>query len=171
MKSPTLIVGIGSDHGDDQLGWLVAQALAQRQLPECEVRLAGTPSKLLNWLDGQERVICCDACRGAGPVGTIHRWQWPEDRLTHLDWSGTHDMNLPAVLSLCAELNWLPDSVVVWGVEISPPQVAGDMSTVVLQAIADVVERIASEQIGNREVPIPFHVASSGPENEEYARA
>ena len=39
MIDSTLFVGVGSPHGDDQVGWLVARALADMSPKNCEVRL------------------------------------------------------------------------------------------------------------------------------------
>ena len=41
----TLIVGVGSDHGDDRLGWHVAQRLEARAAPNLTIRTARTPAE------------------------------------------------------------------------------------------------------------------------------
>src|SRR5688572_26163325 len=51
MTVDTLVVGIGSDHGDDRVGWLVADALQTRAPADVSVRHAKTPLDLLDWLD------------------------------------------------------------------------------------------------------------------------
>ena len=57
-NATALLAGVGSPHGDDQIGWEVAQHVQQR-LPENDfsVRLARAPCDVLHWLDGVERLI------------------------------------------------------------------------------------------------------------------
>jgi hypothetical protein len=43
-RHKTLIVGLGSHHGDDRFGWLVAKSLTARLDERCDVRLAGLPA-------------------------------------------------------------------------------------------------------------------------------
>jgi len=60
-----LVAGIGSDHGDDQVGWRVAQAVAAYCAdPEAlTARQARVPLDLLDWLQEFDIVHLCDAAR------------------------------------------------------------------------------------------------------------
>jgi hydrogenase maturation protease len=82
MTAPlqVLIVGIGSPHGDDQAGWLVADAL-QRSLNHfhrphlaCGVKKAVVPLDLLHWLEHVDVLILCDACQSDAPAGHIQQF-------------------------------------------------------------------------------------------------
>ncbi|QDV19297.1 Hydrogenase maturation protease [Gimesia panareensis] len=139
------IAGIGSPHGDDQAGWEMVRALQQRGFPQAQFHLARTPDDLLNWLDSGQTLVVCDACRGAGEVGSVHRWQWPTAELKQMSWSGTHQISLPGVLSLAEQLGQLPAQVVVWGVEVSEMSPGEVISRVVLEGIAQAVESICRE--------------------------
>ena len=92
----TLVVGIGSDQGDDRFGWLVAKSLPDQAAIGCEVRRAQSPGELLDWLDGVSRLVVCDACRGGGQLGQVRRCLWPCAEIEEQAFRGTHDMNLPA---------------------------------------------------------------------------
>jgi len=70
-KSTILVVGVGSSHGDDQVGWFVAKELMQRSMRNCQVRIAATPLEILNWLEDFTLVHVIDACQGGGRPGTI----------------------------------------------------------------------------------------------------
>ena len=48
-RRPTLVVGVGSHHGDDQAGWLVADLLAASASEDVAVRKAKTPAEILDW--------------------------------------------------------------------------------------------------------------------------
>ncbi len=133
MTSKTLFVGIGSPHGDDRVGWMVADELLGRAIA---VRKASTPSQLLDWLDRIDRLIVCDACQpvanrqvqatgdSAPPADTstasppnVHCWKWPTLNVAQLRSAGSHAFGLPQVLELADKLGKLPDGVVVFGVE------------------------------------------------------
>ena len=125
----TLLVGVGSPHGDDQIGWEVVKRIQGTHHKDITVHLARTPSDLLDWLECVERLVVCDACRGAGKVGSVHHWTWPTNQLETLRWSGTHDVSLPAVLALAEQLGKLPTSVIVWAIEVGTAQ-PGDVLSV-----------------------------------------
>lgn len=117
----SLVVGLGSHHGDDQVGWRVAERLAERGNADYHVKFARTPSELLTWLHegGCERLVLCDACNGAGTPGSVHRWRWPSDVLALETCRSSHDLSLVEVLVLAARLNRLPKYVWIWGVELA----------------------------------------------------
>lgn len=76
--SQILFVGLGSHHGDDQIGWLVADRLAtERDLPSSvAIRKAAIPLDLLDWLEGVDCLHVCDASQSAASSGKLQRWDW-----------------------------------------------------------------------------------------------
>jgi hydrogenase maturation protease len=136
----TLFVGLGSSHGDDRVGWLVADALAPRLGEHAIVRQAAAPLDILNWLDGIDRLAICDACQGTGPAGSWRRWpspleDFPAGRARH-----SHDLGLAASLQLAARLSTLPRDVLLWAVEIGqagPNQSASAEVTAAVPAVVD----------------------------------
>ncbi len=152
----TLVVGIGSSHGDDQIGWLVADRLAAVMAPnQLEIRRAASPMDLLDWLDDVDRLIICDACRGLKRVGQIRRWNWPTSEIPAVAWSGTHDLSLPAVLALAQRLGRLPNHVVVWAIEGAIGSAGETPSAGVAAAIPAVAQRILGEL--PERAPLPEH--------------
>ena len=165
MPAKTLFVGIGSPHGDDRLGWHVADALADRlqasetgfpggdsaglnapaSLSQVAIRKAASPADVLDWLDGIERLIICDACRSGGQPGLAYRWTWPDRAIAQAHCTGSHDLGLANVLELAQRLQRLPQVVIVWGVEAVTLQPQGDLSAIGFSAsvaahLADIVE-------------------------------
>jgi hydrogenase maturation protease len=113
-----LVVGIGSPHGSDRLGWVVAEQL-ERQLPApWQVRLARTPTDLLNWLEDCEHLHLLDACLRGQSSGRVHRFRWPDTRILEPRGETSHDFNLPQVLQLAQRLEQVPKKLVVWALEI-----------------------------------------------------
>ena len=142
----TLLVGIGSPHGDDQLGWLVADRVATCvKHDHIEIRRAASPTDLLDWLHGVNLLVICDACRGLRRVGEVHRWNWPTPELPALAWSGTHDLSLLAVLTLAQRLGRLPEQVVVWAMEAAASNTAEHLSPELSAAVPALVNRIVAE--------------------------
>jgi hydrogenase maturation protease len=143
MSCDTLIVGFGSAHGDDRVGWLVADQLKTRLGSRPEIHRAIAALDLLDWLDGVQRLVLCDGCRGAGPVGSRHLWRWPVPELPFIRSAGTHDLGIPAVLTLAERLGRLPSEVWLWGIEIATDRPADEMSVAVLAAVPLVVDEMA----------------------------
>lgn len=138
----TLLIGLGSPHGDDQAGWLVARELRRCGIPAIELR---SPIDLLDHLSRLERLLVCDACRGAGPPGSLHQWLWPAPRLAGIHFSGTHDVSLRAALELAAAMAMLPPTVIVWAIEIEQCQPAAEPSQRVQQSAAQLAATIYTQ--------------------------
>jgi hydrogenase maturation protease len=69
------VIGIGNpDRGDDGVGRVLARRLRARAAPGIEVRECdGEATGLMAAWEGAEEVVLVDACRGAGPPGSVHR--------------------------------------------------------------------------------------------------
>lgn len=113
----TIIFGLGSPHGDDQFGWLVADRLAdemsRRGMPAAGVRRVGSPVQVLDWLDGCERLFLVDACRGDLP-GEFCSFDWPAAEIERLRCSGSHDYTIWQALELASRLGQLPRECRLW---------------------------------------------------------
>lgn len=140
--SRTLIVGIGSPHGDDQAGWRVVQSLLTETIDDVEVWAARSPAELLDRLNGIDQLILCDACRGQASVGRVRQWEWPAPQLQRVEWSGTHDLGLCNVLELAGELGQLPRHVILWSIQAGPTDPDSPVSAEVEAAVGIVAARI-----------------------------
>lgn len=116
---PIRIVGLGSDQGDDAVGWSVVKAVNRKlQNPAIQGRCVATGAALLELLDGQGTLVVVDAVCSGGVPGTLHRLTWPIDRLERMRHWSTHGLGLAEALPLAQTLGLLPPRVEVWGVEI-----------------------------------------------------
>lgn len=143
----TLVVGLGSTHGDDRVGWLVVEQLRGRAPVAFGLRTASSPAQILDWLSGVSRLFVCDACRGAGQPGSISRWSWPTGELYRLRSASTHRLGLAEVLELATRLNRAPPEIAVWGIEIEDAQPMHGLSPAVTRAADVVAETIYRETI------------------------
>lgn len=131
-NADSLIVGIGSAHGDDQIGWLVADEVVRLvaqsdQSQHIMIHKVKSPIDVLNWLDENEtfeihQLFLCDACHGLFEPGQTHRWAWPASELDNTRFSGSHDFGLTSVLQLAQRLDRLPERVIIWGVQVERVQ-------------------------------------------------
>ena len=144
------VVGIGSDVGDDQVGWLIASRLHARRA-DVQALCCRSPMELLARLPVDGSLLIVDAIRsGRHPPGTIHRLQWPA--MTRLAaWqqpASSHGLSLAEALSLADQLTLLPRTTLVWGIEIPVPAPTPDLSAPVLSAVDSLVRSM------DRHVPI-----------------
>jgi hydrogenase maturation protease len=167
VKVATLIVGLGSAHGDDQIGWRVAERLAtlvdrndnsaecgapatgnKRELPRptaVSIRIARSPSELLDWLDGIGRLIVCDACQNVGLPGASLRLCWPNAQLATLRSPGSHDIGLAGVLALAERLCRLPKEVIIWCAQGETTTPGSPLSASGHAAVTSLVEKVSQE--------------------------
>jgi hydrogenase maturation protease len=137
-----LVVGLGSPHGDDRLGWAVVDHLRSR-LPAgvsaCKVR-GGLD--LLERLGGLDQVVVVDASVPAGRPGTIRAFEWPCRALAEGGSLSTHGMGLVAALQMAEALGRLPRRVRIIAVEAQDTSPAAGLSAAVarqIDAVATVV--------------------------------
>lgn len=128
-ETNVLVVGLGSPHGDDQLGWLVVDRVVDRlnQLAEdapqmmaqrsaLHFRRALVPADLLDWLPGPRRLVLIDACAGLSldePWRKLDSTAW---ELFATRAATGHLIGLPSVLKLASQLGHLPCEVELWAI-------------------------------------------------------
>lgn len=132
-----LVVGIGSPHGDDAIGWLMTQGLAQKSLAIRSVEFHGravfrplrTPLDLVDLLDGtlldktkgddrSARLVVIDAVVSPMPMGHLHVWVWPQIGWEMRRASGSHDIPLADALAIAERLGRLPPRVEILGINV-----------------------------------------------------
>ncbi len=153
LRSAVMVVGIGSHHGDDAVGWRVIAILrdmleTSESSGRYELLTVRSPIELMGALERAEVLHVVDACRGTEP-GRIHRWLWPSPELDESRVLGTHDWNLVRALALGAELAWMPGRIVVWGIEASAFEPMSETSGAVESSIRQVAIRIEGELKGS----------------------
>ncbi len=145
-NSTDWIIGIGSPHGDDAVGWRAVERLVG-QLPHDVRPIAiGEPLQMLQYLTGYGRLWIIDACRSGRLVGSVSRVIWPDERLIGQPRASTHAMSLPDTLRLAEALGTLPDSVVIYAIEIGTATQPGDvLSPAVAAALSDVQKLLLAD--------------------------
>ena len=118
------MIGIGSPHGDDQLGWRLAEELARSGRSGVLARAVSTPIDLLDHLDGCDALIVIDACDAGLAPGAVVVHEWPV-AIEACGRASSHGLGVDSVLRLAGSLGNLPARVVLIGVQKTRCEPAG----------------------------------------------
>lgn len=114
-----LIIGVGTEYGDDAFGLLVARNLAGRSFHEIDVIThSGEGASLMEAWQGYDTVVIVDAAESGAPVGTRYRFDSSVDRIpTRTLRYSTHAFGVAEAIETARALGRLPRRIVVLGVE------------------------------------------------------
>jgi len=143
-----LLIGVGNpDRGDDGAGRAVARRLLERNACGLEVREgSGEATSLMNAWTGFDDVVLVDACRGAGPPGSVHRIG-PDDveRVARLQHASTHSLGVAAAIGLARVLGALPSRLVIYAIEARHSHEGEGLSPEVDHAVHEVVALVMQD--------------------------
>lgn len=140
-----VVVGIGSSHGDDQLGWQVVAMLRRHPRFRHQAVEIEETTRMIDYLPGCSHLVVVDASSGGAPPGTITRVPWPDKRIEIQHGDSTHGMSVGDALRLADQLGLLPADVVIFAVQGGHYEPAADMSPAVLAALPELVDRVVEE--------------------------
>jgi hydrogenase maturation protease len=146
--SRRLLVGVGNpDRGDDAAGRAVARRLRSRSDGRLEVReCAGEATALLEAWAGFDDVVLVDACRGAGPPGSVHRISPDElERVATLRHASTHSLGVVAAIGLARAFGGLPAHLVIYAIEAGRSRESEALSPEVRDAVGEVAALILQD--------------------------
>jgi Ni,Fe-hydrogenase maturation factor len=81
QRSQVSVIGCGSSYGNDEAGWRVITALAQRDHLPARLKTFSEATELMDELGDSKLLILVDACRGESTLGAISRFEWPDPRV------------------------------------------------------------------------------------------
>ncbi len=144
------VIGIGSPHEVDQLGWLVVEYLQRgADLPDVDYLLLDRPGPaLLQQMEGYREVVLVDAMldddtESPSGKGRSVRVLSPSELLQGTSKSlSTHGMGLQQTIALGAALQQLPDKMSVIGVRI--PEKPEQSEQAIEQAVIEVKRVLSS---------------------------
>lgn len=131
------IIGVGSPWGDDQIGWLAADAIKTLyDTRDVEVLTVDRPGPMLiEYLGGVDKVILLDAVHGSGPSGRIYRLGGAELMCLARPQMLSHNMGVAEAVALAASLAKLPKDLCLIGVELEHATPGCDLSDAVQAAL------------------------------------
>jgi len=147
------ILGIGSPFGDDQLGWEAIQLLQQSPVlqPFIPRRLQLTRCdrpgmQLLELMRTAQTVFLIDAVKTGSPLGTIHCFQ-NKDIETVSNALSTHAFGVAEAIKIGAALNTLPQTIILYGIEIGDVQFQFTPSKRIAHAVKALSVRIETDAL------------------------
>lgn len=143
-----VVIGVGNpDRGDDGAGRAVARRVAARNDCAFEVREgSGEATALMSAWTGFDDVVLVDACRGAGPPGSVHRIGPDEaERVGTLQHASTHSLGVAAAIGLSRALGTLPARLVIYAIEAGHSREGEGLSPEVDQAVHEVVALVMQD--------------------------
>ncbi len=155
--SADLLVGLGSPHGDDQVGWRLVQLVCQHPSLAVQARALSDPVDLLEQLQGIQRLVIVDACKSGEKPGVITRWNGLDVRLASEKLASSHRIGLKDTLLLAQALGRLPEYVVVYGVEALRCEPQHEISSAVLAALPELARCVCSEFPAAAQLKIEFN--------------
>ena len=142
------VIGIGSPHGDDQIGWAAIDHL--RDLNTAKLLTISDPIDMLNHLSGVKRLLLIDGCRSRQPVGSVVRVAWSDaDERNRPQWQSSHRISVVETLRLAKVLNRLPTEVIIYGIEIAECEPQSDMCEIVKSALPSLVATIRDDLLSH----------------------
>jgi hydrogenase maturation protease len=138
----SLIVGLGSPHGDDQLGWVAIDRLRPLLPDAISARKVRDGFELLEVLEGHDSAVIIDAAAPAGRPGSIRSFKWPSPELVHCIPLSSHGLGLVEAIQLAEALGRLPHHVKICTMEAqdtSPGAPLGDDIARQLDALVECV--------------------------------
>lgn len=144
--SRTLVIGIGSPHGDDQAGWLLIDRLSAEAFSDAQLRKASTPHNLIDWIDDCDSLHLVDACSTGLSVARLDLSDGGQlasaGKLARC--SSSHHVDLVSVIELAGLLDRLPDRIVMWaipGESFQPAQPISDRCSQYINQCAQLLAR------------------------------
>jgi hydrogenase maturation protease len=156
VKVSTLIVGIGSPHGDDQIGWAVVDRLRPRLCAGAAAHKSTGGTDLLELLEGKDRAILVDASAPSGDPGTVRRFDWPSAELEATSLLSSHGIGLVEILRLAEVLGRLPTHVTIYAVEaheIMPGKALGWLARLSVNTVIESIEGQINSLINEEATP------------------
>jgi len=145
MSGRDLVIGVGSPHGDDAVGWRVVEQLAARVSAQVQTLAVREPTHILSHVAAGDRVWIVDGCRGGGRPGQITRIEWRGGGLPDALHKSTHGYGLEDVLRLLVALGCSAGGVVLYAIEVHRSDPETSLTPEIAGAVPEVAQRILAE--------------------------
>lgn len=138
------ILALGSPHGDDRVGWVAAEKLAEDPRFVRLIHALNTPWDVVEHLDDARRAIVIDACQGLARPGNVTCVEGPELASQRWGRHSTHGGSLPEAVALARNLKQNVGEIVVVAVEVEEAAAGGELSEPARRAVDEVVRKVTA---------------------------
>ena len=111
------ILGVGSAHGDDAIGWRVIDQLSAQATPRIQLRQLANPVEIVDYLDRANEVHVVDAAIRMNQNQSVQRVAYSSiSNQESIDAAarGTHGIGVLQALQLAESLGLPTDHVSIW---------------------------------------------------------
>ncbi|GAA1031805.1 hydrogenase maturation protease [Virgisporangium ochraceum] len=146
MNTRTVVIGIGNPfRRDDGAGPAVVDLLRGRLTGVEFVVCDGEPTTVIDAWTGAGRAVVVDATRTAdGEAGRIHRFATGHPSATRAGITASHAADLGDTVALARALDRMPDTLLVYTVEVADVCYGTGMSPAVVAATGRLADDIAA---------------------------
>ncbi len=140
-----LIIGVGNEYrSDDGLGVCIARELARRVGPDVRcVEASGEGTSLIAAWRDVAHVFLVDAVSSKAPVGTLHRVDAVRDNIPKKMFaSSSHQFGVAEAVAMSKELNQLPETLILYGIEAESFEPGVGLSELVVRSVPDLLHLI-----------------------------
>lgn len=128
-KPDIRVIGIGSHHGADAIGWLACEKLQRRMaLERIDWQLCRTPAQLPQLILDYHGVVILDAVLNEQPLGEVLTLTWPDQQDISHSPPSSHGLSVIEALQLTAALGQLPSHTYILGISINQRQQAASLA-------------------------------------------
>ncbi len=151
MPPKFLFLGVGNrDRGDDGVGPLLAEKLLKNKvLKELGVDIlphSGEGASLMDLWEGTEKTVIVDSMKSGLSVGNIRRFDARVDRLSGgTFYYSSHLFSLAEAVEMARQLDRLPSSLIVYGIEGGAYSFGAGLSSKVAKALPGLAKTICRE--------------------------
>ncbi len=140
-----LIIGVGNEYrSDDGLGVYVARELRRRL--DANVRIieqCGEGTALMSAWHGAAHVFIVDAVSSNEPAGTLHRLDAIHEQIPkRMFASSSHQFGVAEAVTLARQLNELPETLTLYGIEAESFEPGVGLSEPVVRSVPDLLHII-----------------------------
>ena len=117
------VIGIGSHHGADAVGWLACEMLqVQTTSKRVDWQLCRTPTQLPELIANHNAVVILDAVLSDKSVGQVLTLAWSLQQDVYQSPCSSHDLNVIEALQLASALDQLPMHTYILGITVNQQQ-------------------------------------------------
>lgn len=121
IKHPILVIGVGNDfRSDDAVGLYVAREINKKGLKNTTIieGINDGTSMIEAW-KGISRAFVIDCVHSGGEPGKIYRFDALSENIPENYFPGlsTHAFNITDTIALARNIDYLPDSLIIYGIE------------------------------------------------------
>jgi hydrogenase maturation protease len=143
------VLGVGSSHGDDSIGWQVVDALSQHIWSGLYLRKLASPIEIIDCLDSATTVHVVDAAIGIDDDSPFGCFQYSDQshraEIESISTASTHGIGVWDSLRLADSLGYATDHLTIWFAQGESFESLADPSATAIESTRQCTKAILQE--------------------------